>query len=235
MPKIHSALKLIFPNSYKEDSQLGNQRVPLHPRWSSQLLENNTCSESGHLGRTCRENQTKAAKETYITPLKQRIRAKIEERRNARLGQISTTLSSPHSGSKASPISVNSSSDDSSADEGSSDKTSSAAVSPSRMAPGPETYTKAEIKKFDRVTKTIGKVNDGLIAKHSAATAEFIDAEFSNNTGRARRAWAAKSPWKQERLKQACSQAARIMEERLVHAQHALHHAPRTPSKSNPS
>ena len=77
-------------------------------------------------------------------------------------------------------------------------------------------YAEAEIKKFERVANTIRKVNDGIIANHSAATADFIDVEFSNNTGRARRAWSSRSTWEKERLKQACSQAARIMEERSV-------------------
>ena len=49
------------------------------------------------------------------------------------------------------------------------------------------------MKKFDRVAKTIRKVNDGLIANHSAAAADFLDVEFSNNTGRARRAWASQA------------------------------------------
>ena len=91
-------------------------------------------------------------------------------------------------------------------------------TNPDKPIPTHSYYTasEAEIKKFERVASTIRKVNDGLIANHSAATADFIDVEFSNNTGRARRAWASQSAWNKERLKQACSQAARIMEERQV-------------------
>ena len=52
---------------------------------------------------------------------------------------------------------------------------------------------------------------------HSTAVADFIDSEFSDNSGmmvRARRA--AKGTWKKGRFTRACEKAGKIMEERLV-------------------
>ena len=81
------------------------------------------------------------------------------------------------------------------------------------MAPGPETYTRGEMKTFARMAATINNVD---VAKgHSAAVADFVDSEFSDNSGmmsKARRA--AKDSWVKRRFNSACEKAAKIMEER---------------------
>ena len=137
-PMIHSALKLIFPSAYAR-GKWSSHKVLSTPDgaanyWRIVLNRRaNIWKEAGE--------KAKATKEAYLTPLKQRIRAKIKAREKQRLGLISTPLSTPHSGTKASPISINASSSDSSSDEDGLDSTTRDPAKPTPLAPGPETYT----------------------------------------------------------------------------------------------
>ena len=81
------------------------------------------------------------------------------------------------------------------------------------MAPGPETYTQSEIKMFEKMARTIDEVDESK--GHVNAVADFIDTEFSDNTGmmvKARKAH--KGSWRKGRFTRACEKAAKIMEER---------------------
>ena len=211
-PMIMSALRLIFPKT---------------KNWESKQFLQSPGGAASYwrtvLARRCQvwtdaAKREKLIKEAYLTPLKQRIRAKIEMRkmRAGRSSSMSSTpTTTPHSGTKDSPISVQlSSSDDSSDAEVSRPSTDVKTTPKAKMAPGPETYTKAEMKNFERIANSIQQVDDGTVASHSAATADFIDVEFGGNLGRAKRAFQTKSGWRKERFKQACTQAARIMQER---------------------
>ena len=52
---------------------------------------------------------------------------------------------------------------------------------------------------------------------HSAAVADFIDSEFSDNSGMMIKARSArKDSWKNKRFNSACEKAAKIMEERYA-------------------
>ena len=141
-PMIHSALKLIFPRAYVKGS------------WESHKVLSSPDGAANYwrvvLDRRAKiweeaGQKAKATKAAYLTPLKQRIRAKIKAREKQRLGLISTPLSTPHSGTKASPISVNTSSTDGSSDEDGLDGTTRDPNQPTPLAPGPETYTSSSL------------------------------------------------------------------------------------------
>lgn len=51
---------------------------------------------------------------------------------------------------------------------------------------------------------------------HSEATAAFIDAEFSDNSGYTVDALRSNNAWKKNRVNSICEKAAIIMEDRLV-------------------
>ena len=214
MPMIMSALKLIFPNPKQDWSTKRFLDTPggVASYWRTVLARRAEAWEEAH-------KKEKLLREAYLTPLKQRIRAKIKLQKRKRTGMSASTPNEPHSGSKESPISIKvSSSDDSNSSDSDSAPAAASADKPkvAKMARGPETYSNAEIKNFQRVADSIRKVDEGINPSHSAATADFIDVEFGSNLGRAKSAWSSKSPWKKERFKQACTQAAKIMEERSV-------------------
>ena len=137
-PMIHSVLKLLSPRAYVK----GN--------WASHSVLSTPDGAANYwrvvLNRHAKiwqeaGEKTKAARDAYLTPLKQRIRAKIKAREKQRLGLISTPLSTPHSGSKSSPISVNTSSTEGSSDEDGLDTITRDPTRPTPLAPGPDTYT----------------------------------------------------------------------------------------------
>lgn len=215
-PMIVSALRLLYPR--KQESWF-NSAFLSSPSGAAEYWRRVLALRSAAWSAAFQKQQE--AKNAYLTPLKQRIRAAIEARERARLGNLSGATVTPPSGSKNSPIPLSSNSSSSSEDNGemlTTEPSSSRSITKAeRLAPGPETYTPSEIKNFARVAKSIRRVNDGAAPSHAAATADLIDVEFSDNMGRARRAWAApKSSWKKERFKQMCSQAAKIMEDRSV-------------------
>lgn len=217
-PMIISALRLIFPqNSNWDDKHFLKSPGGAASYWRTVLTRRATAWDEA-------AKKKKLIREAYLTTLKQRIRNKIAQRKAERLGRTSSFSSTPepttpHSGTKDSPISVNVSSDEDSSDvEDSRPKAVDKPPVPDKLAPGPENYTRAEIKNFERVAKSIRQVDEGMTPSHSAATADFIDAEFGDNLGKAKGAFQAKSAWRKEKFKQACTQAARIMEERCVSA-----------------
>ena len=84
-----------------------------------------------------------------------------------------------------------------------------------KMAPAPESYTRAEMKVFSKMARSIKNVDerDG----HAEATAAFIDTEFSDNRGRTVKCLKSRDSWKKSRVSKICEKAARIMEDRYVY------------------
>ena len=147
------------------------------------------------------------------------VALRLQQKLKAR--KLSGGKSEYRSGKKSSPIIVrntnSSNTDDSNSDHDVVDSAppSKHAQKNVKCAPGPETYTKAEIKIFVRMARTIEDVDESK--GHSNAVADFIDTEFSDNTGmlvKARKA--PKGSWKKGRFTRACEKAAKIMEQRLV-------------------
>ena len=72
----------------------------------------------------------------------------------------------------------------------------------------------SEMKTFKKMVKTIRNVDER--EGHAEATAAFIDAEFSDNSGKVVKALRSNNAWKKNRVNAICEKAAVIMEERSV-------------------
>ena len=83
-------------------------------------------------------------------------------------------------------------------------------------APRARSYSLPEMKMFRKVAKAIRNVDER--EGHAEATAAFIDAEFSDNSGRVVKALRSGNPWKKNRVNAICEKAATIMEDRYVPA-----------------
>ena len=70
------------------------------------------------------------------------------------------------------------------------------------------------MKAFKKMAKTIRNVDER--EGHSEATAAFIDAEFSDNSGKTLKSLRSPSACKRNRVNAICEKAATIMEDRLV-------------------
>ena len=142
----------------------------------------------------------------------ERLRKKIAQRTKRKVKTLTRDKLSP--GHASTPILLDSSSSDSDSDshEASPVPTGKKEV---KLAPGPDSYSKMEIKRFAKLAKQIRDVDESK--GHSAAIACFLDEEFSENSGtmaEARRQ--SVGSWKHERFNSACSKAAKIMEDRPV-------------------
>ena len=67
------------------------------------------------------------------------------------------------------------------------------------------------MKAFARMARAIRNTNDN---NHVPATANFLDAEFSDSSGRAARVLSSQFAWKRNRFKEIAAKAAKIMEDR---------------------
>ena len=70
------------------------------------------------------------------------------------------------------------------------------------------------MKTFKKMVKAIRNVDER--EGHSEATASFIDAEFSDNSGKTVKSLRSGSTWQKNRVNAICEKAAVIMEERSV-------------------
>ena len=107
---------------------------------------------------------------------------------------------------------------DSGSDEDSSPTGNKTAAQPpikstSKLAPPTESYSRAEMKSFAKMAKAIRNTSD---IAHVTATVNFLDAEFSDNSGRAARVLSSPFAWKRNRFKEIASKAAKILEDRYV-------------------
>ena len=157
------------------------------------------------------------------TSVSDRLKAKLHARALDSQVTPSKAKSGTSPGRKATPIVIDTSSESDSNSSASHEDnatrtgggTEASPKKSQKLAPGPETYSVSEIKRFASMAKTIKNVDEAR--GHSAAVADFVDLEFSDNSGmmiKARRA--PKDSWKRNRFNSACAKAARIMEERSV-------------------
>ena len=70
------------------------------------------------------------------------------------------------------------------------------------------------MKKFRKMAKAIRNVDER--EGHSEATAAFVDAEFSDNSGITVKAMRSNNMWKKLRVNAICEKAAKIMEDRCA-------------------
>ena len=82
-----------------------------------------------------------------------------------------------------------------------------------RRAKGPEKYTRGEMKNFARMVKTIKNVDPEK--GHALSTAQFIDANFSDNSEKCVRALRSKSAWKKAQFVSVADKTAQIMRDRV--------------------
>ena len=215
LPWVVSALRVTYPHkkeiwfeqpflksakaAAKYWSQVLKTRATIWERKAKEQLK------SGSMGLT----------HSKIASLKDRISSAIEERKKAKIYQLSK------SGRSVSRV-VDSAYADTTTDTSDSDTEPSAtsaekAQSPQQnelLAPGPEKYSSYEIKSFKDMIKNIKDVDE--TTGHSLATAEFVDRHFSDNKGRAARVIKSPSSWKKKRTEKAFEMAAKILEDRCV-------------------
>lgn len=75
-------------------------------------------------------------------------------------------------------------------------------------------YSLSEMRTFKKMAMAIRNVDERK--GHANATAAFIDAEFSDNSGYTVDALNSNNAWKKNRVNAICDKAAVIMEDRLV-------------------
>ena len=219
MPMVISALRLIYvdkPNSWF-DAWWTRGPDEVTEFWSQVVKRRANAWRRKHKKAKRKADEMSAAEAfaPIMRPVAHRLQQKLKKRKAKSASKRQRT------GMKASPIVVNntdsSDSDKSSSDEPRRDSGAAAESQPKkeRLAPGPETYTKQEIKNYSKMALAIEEVDESK--GHSTAVADFIDSEFSDNSGMmvaARKA--AKGSWKKGRFTRACEKAGKIMEERYV-------------------
>ena len=222
-PMIISALRLTYKDKRDEWFRKPFLMSPegASSYWRKVLQRRAEIWQAAHLREKAkREAKTRPEPSLLMTSVHDRLKAKLRARVSEYRTDTKQTKASP--GHRASPIVIDTSSD---SESGSSSPHENAATGEmvtegpmkksQKLAPGPETYSVSEIKRFASMAKTIKHVDESR--GHSAAVADFVDLEFSDNTGmmtKARRA--AKDSWKKNRFNDACAKAAHIMEERSV-------------------
>ena len=225
LPCILSALKLVYPN--KKDEWFAkpflSDAVATTTYWTRVLLRRAAIWDAAA---TRLKSQRKL---THRSSLKRRIKDKIAQRKAARLSSIDRSSSAGYvykTPVKQTAFSLSSS--DSDLDDGAvvdlsfsppvvavaGDGSVVKLASPVRLAPGPESYTRAEMKAFAKMAKAIRNVDER--EGHAEATAAFVDTEFSDNTGRTVKCIKSRDSWKKARVSKICEKAARIMDDRFV-------------------
>ena len=127
-------------------------------------------------------------------------------------------------GSSFCPISLSSSTDSTEEDNDGPDYIPPPDASPADKVPpaprrakkakGPESYTRAEMKAFKAAAKAIRNVDPEK--GHTLTTAQFLDAQFSDNTEKCVRARRSNNTWRKGQLDVAAAKAAEVIDARLV-------------------
>lgn len=160
------------------------------------------------------------SKSPGLASVQERVKAKIRGLPSPATSRSAKSTPSP--GKRTSPIVISSgeelsdsTSDDE--DEGAEYNSDTTTKKSSRkMDPDPNVhYSVSEVKKFANMAKTIRNVDEAK--GHSHAVADFIDLEFSDNSGMMAKARRSKDAWTKLRFETACNKAVRIMEERCVY------------------
>ena len=163
------------------------------------------------------QSEIASSKSPIMTSVQERLKAKI--RSLASPASPQPTKPTPSPGRRESAIVISSGEESSCSSSAENDEAggfNSDTTSKKRnrkTAPDPNShYSSSEIKKFANMAKTIRNVNEAK--GHSHAVADFIDLEFSDNSGMMAKARRSKDPWTKLRFETACNKAVRIMEER---------------------
>jgi hypothetical protein len=206
-PMVISALRIIYPD--KKESWF-NKPFLLSPKGTA-IYWTRVLERRAAIWRAAEQNliATKpTAQTTPVQSLTERIRAKIKKR------EISKTSPSPKPKSHVHKTLLYPSSDDSDRAEPASAHADEAEDEGPKLAPGPDTFSRSEIKQFGKVAEAIRNYDEGK--GHTVATCDFVDSEFSDGTGILARARRSSTNWKQLRVDKACQQAATILEDRQV-------------------
>ena len=233
-PMIISALRMLFPK--KSDSWFKSKRYLQSPKGTALYWRKVLVQKSRAWKKIIQEEKRRvrrkrdAATAAVSTPVQQRIRQKVRRKRDQ---DASPAKPSSPDGKQSTPIVIGTDSSHSEASDIAEDteenvpltQTESSAAPTAqkepKLAPGPETYSRSEMKTFAKMATTINNVD--VTKGHSAAVADFIDAEFSDNSGMMIKARSARrDSWRKKRFNSACEKVAKIMEERYVHIPHDL-------------
>ena len=200
-PMIISALRLVYKDKkddwFKKPFLVSAKGA--HKYWI-QVLERRA--------QIWRAKMRKKKASSDLSSVTARLRAKIKVRENRHCKNLIRKSLSP--GHASTPIVLDS---DSSGSDSSASDDQPVVTAKDSLAPGPESYSSMEIKRFAKIAKQIREVDESV--GHSNAIAAFIDEEFSDNSSamvKARRQPA--GSWKRERFNAACMRAAKIMEDR---------------------
>ena len=224
--QMHTAIIAAFRIIFSNESEEWFQR----PFLSDPHLTTNYWAKVLYMRAADWERKAELAKRAARSPpplanLKDRIRAQIDKRTRAASKRLTPTGSAGIT-SFFKPIPVFSGSDPDSSEEDESsvidvrspprhatdEDEPRPAPSPEKLAQGPESYTRAEMRGFAKVAEAIRNVD--LDKGHSLATAQFMDANFSDNSEKCVRARRSSQRWKRNEFNSAAILAGRILEQR---------------------
>jgi len=206
-PMVISALRIIYPD--KKESWF-NKPFLLSPKGTA-IYWTRVLERRAAIWRAAEQNLIAAepsARTTPVQSLTKRIRAKIKRREEDKINP------SPKAKSHVHKTLLYPSSDDSDTANPATAHADEAEDDGPRLAPGPDTFSRSEIKQFTKVAEAVRNYDEGK--GHTVATCDFVDSEFSDGTGILARARRSSTNWKQLRVDKACQQAATILEDRQV-------------------
>ena len=210
-PAIQSAFHIVYPDKVEEWhlKPCRQSPEPAAEYWGKVL------ERRAELWRAAEAKQKRTK---LATPELRSVRQMARDKLMMRLKSKIVSLTPALAGSTHKPIPISSGSD---TDDLDASHVAAGAAAESltpkqdkKMAPGPSSYTHAEMKTFARMARTIRNFDEEV--GHSQATAHFIDTEFSNNTGRASRCHSSSSAWKKTRFNAAAQKSAKILEDRYM-------------------
>ena len=210
LPMIIAALKLIYPSDdepnkwetrpfSKSPSGATKYWIKVLRQWSVLWL-----------GKALAAAPKKTTPSSAMEELTARIRNRIKSDTRTKTEKL-VERSATHEPIRPEPI-VISDSDSEDGAAGGLDVAAAPAKKSVKLAPGPESYTRAEMKTFAKMARAIRNTSDNA---HVTATANFLDAEFSDNSGRAASILSSQFAWKRNRFKEIANKAAKIMEDRV--------------------
>ena len=210
LPMIIAALKLIYPSDDQpnkwESRPFSKSPSGAAKYWIKVLRQWTTLWLGKALAVVPKKTTPSSAMEELTTRIRNRIKSSTRTRAD-KLGESSASREP----AKPEPIIISDSDSEAEAVGGLDDAHAPAKKSV-KLAPGPESYTRAEMKTFAKMARAIRNTSDSA---HVPATANFLDAEFSDNSGRAARVLSSQFAWKRNRFKEIANKAAKIMEDRV--------------------
>ena len=183
-PMIVSALRLVYKNKKEEWFSKPFLMSPLGAAeyWQEVLKRRAALWREAHKS----AQQRAATSNDMVSPVRSSVHRRLREKLKKKSKNNST--SSPHTaaddGSRMSPVVVSSDPEDSMSPPdvstpagNSTGSSSSSSKKMKKSTPHPKSYTRDEIKRYAKMTKTIRNVDESR--GHSSAVADFLDLEFS--------------------------------------------------------